>query len=624
MWAASLLAAGFALCANRAGFADPPAPNAVPQNPPARDLMSDTWAAADSLSRVLPMGDAKSADVPAPRPNRFVGIFYFIWQGGHGTPGPFDISELLVKSPQNPAYGPVSAFHWWGKPEAGYFVASDPWVIRRNMAMLQNAQVDTLLLDVTNAFTYPETVKAVCETMRQMRREGNQTPQIAFVTHAHAAETVSRLWNEVYKNGDYSELWFRWQEKPLLLADPNTKFDHGKPLPPEIANFFTFRYSWAWDAGQNKWPWIEKYPQKGGWSASPDVLEEMPVAVASHPTSNIGRSFHDGAQPKINEAGLTGMENRGLHFAEQWTQALTSDPQFVFVTGWNEWVAQRFIVAEGQKINFMGTPSKTGDTFFVDAYNGEYNRDIEPSDAYGDTLYYQLVASVRRYKGARPVPVSGPPKAVSLSGAWAQWNAVSPEYRDARGDTAPRNAPGWGDLHYTDTTGRNDFVSAKVAYDAKNVTFYVQCAQPITPRTGANWMQLFLDTDQNAQTGWVGYDFAVNLAPPLSDTKTIVSRYTGDTKTSTWQWKNAGTSAYRISGDTMAVQIPRALLGLAGTRIAFDFHWADNENAAKEGISAFFLHGDSAPDRRFNYRFDSGPLKPGRKYGQNTPSTTFR
>ena len=135
-----------------AAIAAPPAPPA----PAVRDLMSDTWGATDALGRALPLGVTPKNEAK----KRFVGIFYFIWQGGHGTPGPYDLTNIVAANPQNPAYGPVSVFHWWGEPEAGYFRANDPWVIRRNMAMLHNAGVDTLLLDVTNAFTYPETVKA--------------------------------------------------------------------------------------------------------------------------------------------------------------------------------------------------------------------------------------------------------------------------------------------------------------------------------------------------------------------------------------------------------------------------------------------------------------------------------
>jgi hypothetical protein len=34
----------------------------------------------------------------------------------------------------------------------------------------------------------------------------------------------------------------------------------------------------------------------------------------------------------------------------------------------------------------------------------------------------------------------------------------------------------------------------------------------------------------------------------------------------------------------------------------FDFHWADNIQSFKD-VSELGLHGDSAPNRRWNYRF---------------------
>jgi hypothetical protein len=37
--------------------------------------------------------------------------------------------------------------------------------------------------------------------------------------------------------------------------------------------------------------------------------------------------------------------------------------------------------------------------------------------------------------------------------------------------------------------------------------------------------------------------------------------------------------------------------------LRFDFKWGDNQQ--KDGdIVEFAIHGDSAPDRRFNYRYD--------------------
>lgn len=63
------------------------------------------------------------------------------------------------------------------------------------------------------------------------------------------------------------------------------------------------------------------------------------MAVAEHPLSNIGRSFHDGVQPETDRYDVTPDTDKGLYFAEQWSRALEVDPEFVFVTGWNEWTA---------------------------------------------------------------------------------------------------------------------------------------------------------------------------------------------------------------------------------------------------------------------------------------------
>lgn len=50
--------------------------------------------------------------------------------------------------------------------------------------------------------------------------------------------------------------------------------------------------------------------------------------------------------------------------------------------------------------------------------------------------------------------------------------------------------------------------------------------------------------------------------------------------------------------------IPRLLLGLEAEPLAVEFHWSDNlQNPGDE--SAFLTNGDSAPPRRFNYRYST-------------------
>ena len=125
-----------------------------------------------------------------------------------------------------------------------------------------------------------------------------------------------------------------------------------------------------------------------------------------------GRSFHDG-----QEDASPGAVNQGYNFAEQWKRALRLDPPFVMVTGWNEWTAGRFSTGMGSSM------------MFVDQFDEEYSRDIEPmKGGHGDNYYYQLVANVRRYKGTPP-PAPGPrrPRRSTSPASFDQWRDVAPE-----------------------------------------------------------------------------------------------------------------------------------------------------------------------------------------------------
>jgi hypothetical protein len=58
---------------------------------------------------------------------------------------------------------------------------------------------------------------------------------------------------------------------------------------------------------------------------------------------------------------------------------------------------------------------------------------------------------------------------------------------------------------------------------------------------------------------------------------------------------------YRCSGKALELAVPRKLLGLDGDAFTFDFHWSDNPADLSDPIS-LCVNGDSAPNRRFNYR----------------------
>src|SRR5436190_3907001 len=190
---------------------------------PSWDTFSDTWVATDSLGRSLPT----ATQVGPPRSNKTVGIFYFLWLGRHGEAGPFDITKILAADPQamtkpdSPLWGPLQVPHHWGESIFGYYRSDDEGVIRKHAQMLADAEVDTVIFDVTNNQTYPQRYLALLRAFAEVRRNGGRAPQIAFLCpFGDPRKVVTELWTQLYQPGLHPDLWFRWQGKPLLLADP--------------------------------------------------------------------------------------------------------------------------------------------------------------------------------------------------------------------------------------------------------------------------------------------------------------------------------------------------------------------------------------------------------------------
>ena len=84
---------------------------------------------------------------------------------------------------------------------------------------------------------------------------------------------------------------------------------------------------------------------------------------------------------------------------------------------------------------------------------------------YTDNYYMQMAENIRRYKGVRPIPEVIGLHPIKIDGDFADWAGVEVEYRDTVGDTFHRDYDGYGGLHYTNNTGRNDIITSKVAVD---------------------------------------------------------------------------------------------------------------------------------------------------------------
>ncbi len=598
--AAPIVAMLLGLIATLASAAEP-TNYTTPQLWPAN--LADTWTATDNLGRRVP----EPGVAPAPRANRYVGMFYFIWLGAHGydrnkgspnegvlpptasdTASPYDITQLLAANPNAAAFGPPGAFHHWGEPYFGYYVSNDTWVIRRHAQLLADAGVDVLFFDATNARAYLPTVLTIAQEFAALRAQGRSTPSISFLLHSGTPKVAAKLFTEFYAKNLHRDLWFFWKGKPLILANP-------AELTASQRDFFSVRESWAWTKGKpgawfadgrDKWPWIDHTPQSFGWHESSARPEQVAVAAAQHPIANIGRSHQAGKQPPPGQE----QSDRGLFFTEQWEHALSVDPEFVFVTGWNEWVAMRF--TDGKSKFMLGRPIKKGETYFVDAYNAEFSRDLEPMrGGFGDNYYLQLVAQIRRFKGARPPPVTTTSSAMTIDGDFKDWAAITATYHDDIGDISPRDHHGWGRIpRYENRTGRHDLTTAKIACDTTHVFFCLETAAPLAATTLPTGLTLWLKTARG--------EFAINRAGQIP----LLER-----QSAPHIWQSLGAARVAVADNRVELALPRSLIGL-GESLAFslDFKWTDACDFEADPMHAYD-QGDAAPNGRFYYHFTFRP-----------------
>ncbi len=574
-----------------------------------------SWVATDDRNRTTPT----AAETGGVREGKQVGLFYFLcWTGEDDHETPQDITakylELGLDGLKNYLADPASAGgYYWAEPYFGYYKNLDTWVYRKHAYMLEAAGVDFIFLDMTNGATYPDALVALFDTWLEMRREGTPTPDICVFTNEKTDADMASLRGNIYSDAGwekYSELFYMYKGKPLILANRGACSDETRAFLDEK---FTVRNCWAWRDEVGSWSWLQEYRivdgevvlvNGGRGTNESGEFEQLALCVGHHPTTSKGRSYANTVFPEVNgDFGFSLDSGAGTGFESQFEAVMKLDPDMVMITGWNEWTAG--LNHNGDKrATFAGT--KTGQGYYmVDLFNTEYSRDAEPmrlrqgdTVGFGDNYYYQMVSMIRRYKGTAAAPVATGQGTVNIADA-DSWQDVGPDYRDTVGDTELRHEQGFfNNTVYVNSTGRNDFDTAKVSQDAEYLYFTVTCVNDIVTDDGSNWMNLFLNTDGNAGTGWEGYDFVLNRA---RDSHYVAIESLADG----WRGKAIGQALYTVSGNRMTVRVSKAVLGISDELTSFLFKWADNSTTSGN-VMEFMDLGDTAPNDRFAYRYEGG------------------
>lgn len=579
-------------------------------NSPVNKIYSSDLTATDALGRTL----YSYSDVGDMKEDRYVGINFYLTTDGTGSQSakpmdPYEANNTAVIEKYGvnaKALNYGDAIHYWAEPEIGFYNQREPWALEHQLRLLANAGIDFIYIDGSNGIVYEEAFKNLLDCIVKLKSQGIPTVRVVYWTALNKEELNKLL--KYYQDPKYKDVWFYWENKPAMMyrSDVRTNSYALKNIEP-YKSMFTWRFAWVPSDSDN----ANKHYNT--WNDSPETVGEstgfysfsdryknecMSVGTSGFaendkgrgPRLDSGRSAVYGKTSGYDLFGLRANTDKGTYFQDRWNDIFKMQntevglPKIVLICRWNEWTAGQF----SEQSDML--PS------FIEQFNKEFSRDIEPmKGGFTDNYYYQMCNNIRKFKGLpQPQKVSAA-KSIDINGQFSQWNNVTPVFTDFVGDTDKRDALGSDNtIRYTNTTGRNDIVLSKTTFDAGNIYFYAKTNANLTsPTSSKNWMLLYVDSDNNYNTGWNGYDYLINKHI-IDGGKTTISKWVDNI------WKEVGSATYKCNGNELQVCVPRSIIGMAKNDLSYNYHWHDNPKRLYD-INEFFVSGDSAPDRRFNY-----------------------
>lgn len=594
----------------------PDAQPAIERVPDERGLSAAEYSVlnivgTDDFGRVIAPVDGKV------NTDRYVGMFFFLTLGQHANhTGIYDVNLITYEGTYNKAFSrfntpitPVGSAHFWGEPVWGYYDSRDPWVMRKQIEMLTMAGVDFIVLDTSNNVLYENVTAVLFDLLLEYQAAGWDVPRVVYYLGKHDLgadiSVFKQVYNIFYAKDTYKSLWFTPNDpgKPMIVAPDNViaAFRSSSNAQEKgFAEFFDFRVTqWPIAAPVNEpvyeygAPWISfEYPQTSqeGW---------INLSIAQHVTVNMtdtqnsrGRGWHPTQQVKGKWKGENDHENwrQNLNFQAQWNTVLDMTPEqraqdarFVFLTGWNEWVAEK--IRQNDR-----------EYYTVDTFNAEYSRDIEPSRSSGmkDYAYFQTIMNIHNDNFAPAVHYEYPATTPDITTDDAAW-AGAPTYRDFTGECADRNFKAMaGDLVYTDTTGRNDIDTIRILRDAEYLYFRIACVEDITAHkeSDTGWMNLWIKTANAKDDLFCGYEYVINRE--VSGSKSAILNAKG---------QSVGEADVNVLGKVMIVRVPLSAIGLDAHNYQVEFKVTDNVQNMENDPLNLYSTGDAAPIGSLNFSY---------------------
>lgn len=345
---------------------------------------------------------ATAPDGGPPRPASVteVGIFYSTWHcvASEDSPesrGVHDLSEIQAG---RAAYGPLGEFHWWDEPEAGYYcLTRNDALLTQHAELLRDAGIDFVFIDATNhahvGSGSDRTRAMILDPFDRMLAVWSTIPGapqiVPWVPVVDAATDPSRNTVDALleRLARFPGMHFELYGKPLVLVTDNATFDTSDAKLAALDADYTVRRMWGVfsDPGP-EWSFMQRCIRSPATEAPcrqrsafrDGELEQVSIAVAYQETY----MSVDTATPR----------HGGRTFQKQF-QTLLDNPlaPIATITGWNEWIAQRQ-ACDGHP----ACPCTTyPDGCFIDQWDSDYSRDIEPAqNGRGDFQYLLMRACI--------------------------------------------------------------------------------------------------------------------------------------------------------------------------------------------------------------------------------------
>jgi hypothetical protein len=368
------------------------------------------------------------------------GIFYTIWHcpevniypKNFGIP---DVTEILAgnqtqaNSPGRDSFGwaPIATMHFWGKPALGYYcLANNETVLRQHAKQLRDIGINFIFVDATNQPRVDSNaqlrITQPFDKLLQVWNTITDAPKVVvWVPVTDYGDTTQQKMVDYLtdKLKQYPNLQFIYQGKPLLLAlDSVTYMGDGYMTVndtelQQLSADFTVRRMWNlepsipanhWSAGQQCLDSTGFRTNGGNQTCNQSIstynssIEQISVVTAYQ---SVFMSDTRTATPKFDGKTL-----------QKQIQTIFNHPGVPIVTiyGWNEFMAQRFCLAangwggstDQSYCNTQNDHFENGDRLFVDDYNKNYSKDIEPAENDRSQIYYNITkACIALYKSGK-------------------------------------------------------------------------------------------------------------------------------------------------------------------------------------------------------------------------------